>query len=145
MKKGLFRFLAFAVVATMMFGLLPISAFAENAFVSETHDVFSSTTSTIAPGVTQSINYAYAKDGKQMVYYVATADIARDDVIVQTSYFNQFENGAFAMSKLTDQMAYADELFTNKESEFFISEHYKAVVGTNGDFYNMTTGQPSGA
>ena len=114
-------------------------------FVSETHDTFSTTKSTIAPGVTQSINYAYAKDGKQMVYYVATADINRDDVMVQASYFNQYENETFGMSKLTDQMAYADELFTNKEKDSFISEYYKAVVGTNGDFYNMSTGQPSGA
>ena len=35
-----------------------------NGFESETHDVFKSIESTIAPGVTQSINYAYSKDGK---------------------------------------------------------------------------------
>ena len=114
-------------------------------FVSETHDVFSRTSSTIAPGVTQDIVYGYAKDGKQMAYYVATADIARDDVLVQASYFNQFENQTFGMSKLTDQMAYADKLFTNPEKDSFISEYYKAVVGTNGDFYNMSTGKPTGA
>ena len=144
--KRFTQVIAFAIAAIMIIGMLPLTILAtETNFVSETHDVFSTTTSTIAPGVTQSINYAYAKDGKQMVYYVATADISRDDVIVQASYFNQFENGLFGMSKLTDQMAYADELYTNKEKDSFISEYYKAVVGTNGDFYNMSTGRPTGA
>ena len=45
----------------------------------------------------QYINYAYAKDGKQMVYYVATADISRDDVVVQTSYLKQHENGVMGI------------------------------------------------
>ena len=65
-----------------------------NGFVSETHDVFSHTESVIAPGVTQSINYAYAKDGKQMVYYVLTADVTRDDVVVQTSYKDQMSTSS---------------------------------------------------
>ena len=117
---------------------------AASDFVSETHDVFSSTESTIAPGVTQSINYAYAKDGKQMVYYVLTADISRDDVLVQTSYKDQYVDQKFGMEKLTVQMAYADQLYTDETSDRFISEYYKVVGGVNASFYNMTTGQPSG-
>ena len=115
-----------------------------NGFVSETHDVFSHTESVIAPGVTQSINYAYAKDGKQMVYYVLTADVTRDDVVVQTSYKDQYVNKQFGMEKLTVQMAYADKLYTDVTSDRFISEYYKVVGGVNASFYNMTTGQPSG-
>ena len=147
MKTKLFtKAISFVIATIMVLSIMPMNAFAiDSDFVSETHTKFSTTKSTIAPGVTQSINYAYSNDGKQMVYYVATADVNRDDVIVQASYFNQFENGAFGMSKLTDQMAYADELYTNKDKGAFISEHYKAVVGTNGDFYNMSTGQPTGA
>ena len=129
----------------LIVGTVPMTAFAaETEFVSETHDVFKSTKSTIAPGVTQSINYAYAKDGKQMVYYVATADITRDDVVVQTSYFKQHENGAMGMNKVTEQMAYAKEKYSNPEDEHFISEYYTPVVGVNASFYNMSTGQPSG-
>lgn len=67
------------------------------SFVSETHDVFQHTESTLVPGVEQYTNYAYAKDGKQMVYYVATADISRDDVVVQTSYLKQHENGVMGI------------------------------------------------
>lgn len=112
-------------------------------FVSETHTVFKHTESTLAPGVEQYINYAYSSDGKQMVYYVATADISRDDVIVQTSYKEQHDNG-LGMEKLTNQIAYANEKYTNPEDEQYISDYYTVVAGVNGSFYNMTTGQPTG-
>ena len=113
-------------------------------FTSETHDVFKHTESTLAPGVEQYINYAYAKDGKQMVYYVATADITRDDVVVQTSYFKQHENGVMGMEKLSNQIAYANQKYSNPEDSQFISEYYNVVAGVNASFYNMTTGQPMG-
>ncbi len=145
-SKFFAKVLAVLCVCAMIVGILPLSAFAatDEAFVSETHDVFKSVESVIAPGVTQSIKYAYSKDGKQMVYYVATADITRDDVVVQTSYYKQHENGVMGMQKLTDQMAYAKEKYSNPEDEHFISEYYTPVVGTNASFYNMTTGQPTG-
>ncbi|MBO5042295.1 MAG: phosphodiester glycosidase family protein [Clostridia bacterium] len=139
------KVMALVLSVVMLLGMIPVGAFAaETEFVSETHDVFSSTTSTIAPGVTQSINYAYSKDGKQMVYYVATADVTRDDVVVQTSYKEQYVNSNFGMEKLTNQIAFADKLYTDPTSDRFISENYKVVAGVNASFYNMTTGQPSG-
>ena len=49
---------------------------AENGYYS----VFSSDYSVLAPGITQEINYAQTVDGKQIVYYVATVDVNRDDV-----------------------------------------------------------------
>ena len=140
-----FKAMAFALSFLMLISVVPMSAFAaETGFVSETHDVFSTTSSTIAPGVTQSINYAYAKDGKQMAYYVAIADVTRDDVVVQTAYKEQYVNGQFGMEKLTNQIAFADKLYTDPTSDRFISENYKVVAGVNASFYNMTTGQPSG-
>ncbi|MDD7281724.1 MAG: phosphodiester glycosidase family protein, partial [Erysipelotrichaceae bacterium] len=109
----------------------------------KTHEVFSTTNSTIAPGVTQSINYAYSADGKQMVYYVATADVTRNDVIVQSSYKDaQCEN--LGMSKLTEQMAAANSVYSDPNNEKYISDYYTAVAGVNASFYNMTTGQPMG-
>ena len=77
----------------MILSSFTVAASAASDYQSETHDVFKHTESTLAPGIEQSINYAYAKDGKQMVYYVATADVNRDDVVVQTSYLKQHENG----------------------------------------------------
>ena len=130
----------------MLTSVIPVASFAayNKDFVSETHDVFKSTSSTLAPGVDQYINYAYAKDGKQMVYYVATADITRDDVVIQTSYLKQHENGVMGMDKLTNQIAYANQKYSNPEDSQFISEYYNVVAGVNASFYNMTTGQPIG-
>ena len=144
-KQKLFsRFLVTLLIVCMCMSCLP-TAFAFNeSFVSETHDVFSRTTSTIAPGVTQDICYAYANDGNQMVYYVATADITRDDVDVYANYKdNQCET--FGMQKLTEQMAAAQAKHSNPDDSDNYIENYNVVAGVNGDFYNMTTGRPTGA
>ncbi len=151
MKKSRVKKLLSLILCVMMvFGILPSAVFAANTgngasgYTSETHDVFKHTESTLAPGVEQYINYAYAKDGNQMVYYVATADITRDDVVVQTSYLKQHENGVMGMEKLTNQIAYANQKYSNPEDSQYISEYYNVVAGVNASFYNMTTGQPVG-
>ena len=143
------KILALVLCGIMLISIIPMSVFAavgnyNKDYVSDTHDVFKHTESTLAPGVEQYINYAYAKDGKQMVYYVATADITRDDVFVQTSYLKQHENGVMGMDKLTNQIAYANQKYSNPDDEHFISEYYNVVAGVNASFYNMTTGQPMG-
>ena len=136
--------LACILSACMILSSFTVAASAASDYQSETHDVFKHTESTLAPGIEQSINYAYAKDGKQMVYYVATADVNRDDVVVQTSYLKQHENGVMGMEKLTNQIAYANAKYSNPEDDKFISEYYNVVAGVNASFYNMTTGQPMG-
>lgn len=104
MRKKLFKqIFSFLLCVVLTISLVPGAVVAADtsggngSFVSETHDVFQHTESTLAPGVEQYTNYAYAKDGKQMVYYVATADISRDDVVVQTSYLKQHENGVMGI------------------------------------------------
>ena len=148
--KLLSKALSGILCVAMLTGLMSITASAavdnyNKDFESDTHDVFKHTESTLAPGVEQYVNYAYAKDdGKQMVYYVATADITRDDVVVQTSYLRQHENGVMGMEKLTNQIVYANQKYSNPEDEQYISEYYNVVAGVNASFYNMTTGQPMG-
>ena len=68
-RKFLTKALAGILCVLMLTSVIPVASFAayNKDFVSETHDVFKSTSSTLAPGVDQYINYAYAKDGKQMV------------------------------------------------------------------------------
>ena len=145
-RKLIKSFLAMVLCVATVVGSASITSFAayNKEFVSEMHDVFKHTESTLAPGVDQYINYAYAKDGKQMVYYVATADITRDDVVIQTSYLKQHENGVMGMEKLTNQIAYANQKYSNPDDAQYISEYYNVVAGVNASFYNMTTGQPIG-
>ena len=145
MQKTSKRVLALVLAFVMVISVFSISASAYNAqFVSDTHDVFRHTTQTLAPGVEYYNNYAYLKDGEQIVYYAAVADINRDDVVVQGGYWNE-QTEQYGMAKLTEQVAAANAKFSDPNNEDFISENYTVVAGTNGDFYNMQTGRPSGA
>ncbi len=108
------------------------------------YTVFSSTSSTLAPGVTQEINYAITADDKQIVYYVATVDVGRDDISVYANYHNN-DGSEWAMSRVTDQMAAAQAKHTDPEDPDNYIENYNTILGVNADFYNMTNGQPSGA
>lgn len=122
-----------------------ISAAAYNKdYKSETHTVFKHTEQTLAPGVEYYNNYAYSSDGKQMVYYVSTADISRDDVVVQTSYLNQYKDKQPGMSKLSEQIAFANQYYTDSSNPLYLGENYNVVSGVNASFYNMQTGQPTG-
>ena len=71
------------------------------------YSVFSSDTTTVAPGVTQTINYALTTDEKQIVYYIATVDISREDVSVHANYHANDPSQGWAMARVTDQMAAA--------------------------------------
>ena len=157
MQKTSRRVLALVLALVMALSVFGISASAANTnyradYQSETHTVFKHTEETLAPGVEYYNNYAYSSEGKQMVYYVTTADINRDDVICQISYKDmQCEN--LGMSKLTEQVAaanakYSDpenESLTDYEREHYANENYVVVSATNGNGYNMSTGKPSGA
>ena len=132
----------------MLLSLLPTTAFAaidnyNKDYQSETHTVFKHTEQTLAPGVTNYTNYAYSKDGKQMVYYVTTADLTRDDVVAQVAY-KDMQNDVYGMEKLSNMVACANEKYSDPENPQFISEYYTVVSACNGDGYNMTTGEPSG-
>ncbi len=102
-----------------------------------------SNVSTLAPGVTQEIKYATSADNKQMVYYIATADITRDDVNVYANYHNNDPEGGWAMQRVLDQANAAQNKYGNPESEYYIP-NYNVVASTNGSGYNMQTGEPAG-
>lgn len=108
------------------------------------YTVFSSSTSTLAPGVIQDIKYANTADDKQIVYYIATVDVSREDISIYANYQNN-DGSVWGMSRVSDQMAAAQAKHSNpNDSENYIP-NYNTIVGVNADFYNMTTGQPSGA
>ena len=147
-RKTLSKVLAMVLCAMMLMSVIPMSVFAEienynKDYQSETHTVFKHTEQTLAPGVTNYTNYAYAKDGKQMVYYVTTADLTRDDVVAQVAY-KDMQNDVYGMDKLSNMVACANEKYSDPQNPQFISEYYTVVSACNGDGYNMTTGEPSG-
>ena len=108
------------------------------------YTVFSNTTSTIAPGVTQDITYALTADNKQIVFYTATIDVSREDISIYANYNNN-DGSAWAMARVSDQMAAAQARNSDPADPDNYIENYNAVLGVNADFYNMSTGVPSGA
>lgn len=117
---------------------------AENGYYS----VFSSTHSVLAPGITQDINYAQTVDGKQIVYYVATVDVKRDDVDILVNYNNNKApvGSNIGMQSVANQTAALVENYRNMTDENGnkVYENFNAIVATNGAGYNITTGQPAG-
>ncbi len=149
MQKTSRRVLAIVLALVMALSVFSISASAavenyNDDYESTTHSVFKHTEQTLAPGVTQYTNYAYTKaDGKQMVYYVTTADVTRDDVMLQVSY-KGMQHESYGMEKLTQTVATANAKYSDPSNPEYISDYYSVVSATNGNGYNMTTGQPSG-
>ena len=105
-------------------------------------DVFSSETSTLAPGITQDKRLATTADGKQLAYYLATADITRSDVEVYANYNNN-DPTSWAMSRVMDQANAAQKKYGDPTSEYYIP-NYNVIASINGAGYNMTTGEPGG-
>ncbi len=106
-------------------------------------DVFSTTTSNLAPGIVQDIKQATTTDGKQMVYYLATADLTRDDVHVYANYNNNDPAAGWEMQRVIDQANAAQKKYGNPESDKYI-ENYNVIAATNGAGFNMSTGEPGG-
>ncbi len=105
----------------------------ENGFYS----VFSTTSSVLAPGITQEIKYAMSADGKQMVYYVASVDVTRDDVTIMANYKDNDPSKGWGMQRVEDQVAALVENHADVEN-------FTPVVATNGDGFNTSTGKPGG-
>ena len=107
------------------------------------YTVFNTSFETLAPGITQEIKMATSADDKQMVYYVATVDVTRDDVDVFVNYNNNDPAGGWAMQRVLDQANAAQEKYGNPESELYIP-NYNVIVSTNASGFNMSTGEPGG-
>ena len=107
------------------------------------YSVFSSSSSTLAPGITQKIEMATSADGKQMVYYLATADLRRDDVHIFANYNNNNPAEGWAMQRVLDQANAAQNKYGNPNSQYYIP-NYNVIASINGAGFNMSTGEPSG-
>ena len=138
----------FLVVAVVL-GAMPMTMLAEESDIATIQEeeqitTFQSFESTLAPGVTQTINSGYAADGKLINYYIAIADINRDDVGVQASY-KDAQCNTLGMSKMTEQAMAMNEKHSNESDAENYIPHYAVVAGVNGDGYNTGNAMPSGA
>ena len=148
MKNDFFsRAISMLLATVMVIGIMPMTVFAivnEIATLSEDEQIttFQTVESTLAPGIVQTVNSGYAADGKLINYYIAIADINRDDVGVQASYKDaQCVN--LGMSKMTEQAAAMNEKHSDPTDSNYIP-YYSVVAGVNGDGYNTGNAMPSG-
>ncbi len=107
------------------------------------YTVFSSETAVLAPGITQQIKMATNAQGKQIVYYLATGDLSRDDVNVYVNYHENDPSQGWEMQRVLDQALAAEERHGDPNSPNYI-ENYNVIAAINGSGFNMQTGQPSG-
>lgn len=118
------------------------------------YDVYSAKYSNLAPGISQEIKSAKTADNKEMMYYVATADITRDDVNVYANYASRpvdvlgtDENGKpvydWQMTRVLDQAQRAQKKYGDPTSADYIN-NYNVITAINADGFNMTTGEPGG-
>ena len=105
--------------------------------------VFSSETSTLAPGITQQINKATMSDGKQVVYYTAIGDVTSPFVNVYANYKDNDPSLGWGMQRVRDQANAAQAKYGDPASNKYIP-NYNVIAAINGSGYNMTTGEPSG-
>ena len=109
-----------------------------SALGGDVYKVFSSQTTTLAPGVTQTVRLANTAKNKQIAYYMATADLRRPDVAVYAGFKDYSpDTTKWGMQSVIDQTVAAKAAHAD--------ENFNVVVGMNGDFYNMSTGKPTGA
>jgi len=103
---------------------------------------FYSEFSTLAPGITYEKHKATSADDKQMVYYLATADLSNPNVHVKANYTNA-DPTKWEMGRVLDQANAAQAKYGDPESKHYIP-NYQVVVSVNSDGFNMTTGEPGG-
>ncbi len=105
---------------------------------------FQTSESTLAPGITQTVNSAYGADGALINYYVAVADLDNAYVGVQATY-KDAQCQTTGLSKMTEQAEAMYKKHTNSKDQTNYIANYTIVAGINGDGYNTANAMPSGA
>ncbi len=100
-------------------------------------------TSSLAPGVMHETHYATTQDGKQMVYYTATADLSNKNLTVYANYNENDPELGWNLSRVLDQANAAQNKYGDPESDKYI-ENYQVVASINADGFDMGTGEPGG-
>ena len=107
------------------------------------YEIKSSEKTTISPGVTLETVTAQSADDKQMLYYLATADVSNPYVDVYVNYKDNDPTLGWGMQSVRDQAHAAEARHTDPNTENYVP-NYDVVLAVNGAGYNMSTGEPAG-
>ncbi|MFR5133734.1 MAG: phosphodiester glycosidase family protein [Acutalibacter sp.] len=158
MKHPLKKAAAFLLAAVLLVQGLPLTAFAaqtsqgfspgKELFVGEEGQMrryVSETGYTLAPGVTEYVTYTNVDNGtNQNIDYFCEVDLSQAKIMAGYSGMeNILENQTinWRMQTVSDQVKDAQAYFTRTEQ--YADSTIVAVL--NADYYNMATGQPTGA
>ena len=158
MKHPLKKAAAFLLAAVLLVQGLPLTAFAaqtsqdfspgKELFVGEegqARQYVSETAYDLAPGVTEYVTYTNVKDGtNQNIDYFCEVDLSQAKMMAGYSGMeNILENQTinWRMQTVSDQVKDAQAYFTRTEQY----ADSTIVAALNADYYNMATGQPTGA
>ena len=158
MKHPLKKAAAFLLAAALTVQGLPLSAFAaqvsqgfspgKELFIGEEGQMrryVSETGYTLAPGVTEYVTYTNVDNGtNQNIDYFCEVDLSQAKIMAGYSGMeNILENQTinWRMQTVSDQVKDAQAYFTRTEQY----ADSTIVAALNADYYNMATGQPTGA
>ena len=158
MKHPLKKAAAFLLAAALLVQGLPLSVFAAQVsqgfspgrelFIGEEGQMrqyVSETAYDLAPGVTEYVTYTNVKDGtNQNIDYFCEVDLSQAKIMAGYSGMeNILENQTinWRMQTVSDQVKDAQAYFTRAEQY----ADSTIVAALNADYYNMATGQPTGA
>ena len=107
------------------------------------YTVTSSEKTTLTDGITLEYKTAMSADDKQMVYYLATADVSNPYVNVYMNYKDNDPSKGWGMQTVRDQVHAAEVRHSDPNTAAYVP-NYDVIVGVNGAGYNMSTGEPAG-
>jgi hypothetical protein len=131
------RSLSVLVAVVMLVGYVP-TALAAEALYGDRY-LISETAYPLASGITEYVTTTNNSSGSaQNIDYFAEVDLNNPDVLIMASYAD-YDASKWKMQNVMDQASAAQAAFDAR------GLGYKVVGIVNGDFYNMTTGEPTGA
>ena len=131
--KKLSRVLAIGLSALMITSSVAISASAVEK-TANSLTVASQTKTKLAPGVTETSVVSYDKNGKRVQYFVVDCDVNNGTTQVKANYHDNDNTGVWGKATVVEQANAAKA-----------KRGYNVVATTNAAYYNVTTGQPTGA
>lgn len=134
MKAKFSKMLACVLAVVMLVSVIPVSVLAAETN-SNSLTIASKATSQLAPGVTETAVVSYDKNGDRIQYWVVNANVKDYDTVqIKANYHDNDNTGNWGKATVIEQANAATE-----------KRGYNVVVSQNAAYYNVTTGQPTGA
>ncbi len=132
--KTLTRVIAVVLSLMLIATIAPIAAMAEVQTTEYSLTVASKTKTALAPGVTETSVVSYDRNGKRVQYFVVDCDVNNGTTEVKANYHDNDNTGVWGKATVVEQANAAKA-----------KRGYNVVASTNASYYNVSTGQPTGA